>query len=88
MNRELFDLMRKILEEVNSLKLYITATKEDHGMSVQATERILKRLETISQEADNELIDTLIRIEEHFDIEKAKSKIEKKDQVGGMEERK
>jgi hypothetical protein len=74
MNRELYDLMTKILSEVECVKSYIEETKQDNGVSLEATERIISRLKTITNEADNELNDTLIRIEEHFDIEQAKSR--------------
>ncbi|PLS17418.1 hypothetical protein CVD28_12755 [Bacillus sp. M6-12] len=75
MNRELYDTMTKILDEVGSLKSYIKETKEDNGMSLEETERIIQRLDNIVQEADKELIDTLIRIEDNFDFQNAKSRL-------------
>jgi hypothetical protein len=74
MNRELYELMTKILSEVDSVKAHIEETKQDNSFNLQATERIIDRLKIIAQEADDELNDTLIRIEENFDIEQAKSK--------------
>ncbi|PLT33261.1 hypothetical protein [Bacillus sp. V5-8f] len=74
MNRELFELMTKILNEVDGIKAYIEETKQDSRMSLQEIERIINRLEHIAKEADNELNDTLIRIEENFDVERAKSR--------------
>ncbi|KKK37313.1 hypothetical protein WQ57_13985 [Mesobacillus campisalis] len=74
MNRELYDLMTKILSEVDSVKSHIEEAKQENGVNLQATERIIDRLKIIAQEADDELNDTLIRIEENFDIEQAKSR--------------
>ncbi|RFU70546.1 hypothetical protein D0469_06335 [Peribacillus saganii] len=73
MNKELFELMTKILDEVGKLKSYIKERKQDKGIDLQATERIINRLDNIVEEADKELIDTLIRIEKNFDFEKTKS---------------
>ncbi|WP_409304998.1 hypothetical protein [Peribacillus sp. SCS-155] len=81
MNKELFKLLTDTLRDIERIKSYLlqTMTIRNDGINLQATERILKRLERISQEADNELIDTLIRIEQNFDLEQAKYRITKAD---------
>ncbi|WP_158555780.1 hypothetical protein [Peribacillus glennii] len=78
-NKELFKLLTNILRDIDRIKSYLiqTITTRNEGINLQATERIIKRLESIAQEADNELIDTLIRIEKNFDIEQAKYRISK-----------
>ncbi|OCA88435.1 hypothetical protein A8F94_24560 [Bacillus sp. FJAT-27225] len=74
MNRELYDLMVKIIKKVENIKSYIQETKQDNGITLDETQRIITRLENISKEADEELNHTLIRIEENFNIEQKKSK--------------
>ncbi|WP_409300511.1 hypothetical protein [Peribacillus sp. SCS-155] len=81
MDKELFKLLTDTLRDIERIKSYLlqTMTIRNDGINLQATERILKRLERIAQEADNELIDTLIRIEQNFDLERAKYRITKAD---------
>ncbi|WP_409305756.1 hypothetical protein [Peribacillus sp. SCS-155] len=81
MNKELFKLLTDTLRDIERIKSYLlqTMTIRNDGINLQATERILKRLEQIAQEADNELIDTLIRIEQNFELEQAKYRITKAD---------
>ncbi|NHM33421.1 hypothetical protein [Neobacillus terrae] len=79
MNKELFKLLTDILRDIDRIKSYLiqTITIRNDGINLQATERIIKRLERIAQEADDELIDTLLRIEQNFDLEQAKYRITK-----------
>ncbi|RFU64090.1 hypothetical protein [Peribacillus glennii] len=81
MNKELFKLLTDILREIERIKSHLiqTITIRNDGINLQATERIIKRLERIAQEADDELIDTLIRIEQIFDLEQAKYSIAKEE---------
>ncbi|MFP7442951.1 hypothetical protein SFC50_04540 [Bacillus infantis] len=79
MNKELFELLTNILRDVDRVKSYLiqTITIRNDGIDMQTAERIIKRLERIAQDADEELIHTLIRIEQNFDLEQSKNRITK-----------
>ncbi|MCK6208702.1 hypothetical protein KZX50_25150 [Bacillus infantis] len=79
MNKELFELLTNILRDVDRVKSYLiqTITIRNDGIDMQTAERIIKRLERIAQDADEELIHTLIRIEQNFDLEQSKDRITK-----------
>lgn len=81
MNKELFELLTSILRDVDRVKSYLiqTITIRNDGIDMQTAERIIKRLERIAQDADEELIDTLVRIEQNFDLEQSKHRITKKE---------